>query len=114
MPPGFLAVLDSFEYWLQQRIRQQRDFLEEIHLQMKYRENKYPVQWLADFKSEVANQLVLEWQASGEPIPHSLLAEFKRGDYFWREYVQDWLLSQSLELDPEGDQEAIHGQCIRS
>lgn len=89
-PQSFQAVLQNFEQWLLQRVYQQAGFLESIQLALRYRATS--VQWLDDFRGDVANQLSQELQNCEGAQPSNLLEEFV-SDGFWRHYVSDWLLS---------------------
>lgn len=101
-PPGLQFVLQSFELWLLQRLQEQDGFLKHFHLAAQYRSSLISIPRLESFKEEVADQLSKDLQASEDSLPPSLVKELQRGDYFWKQYVEDWLITLAGEvLDPE-------------
>lgn len=92
----FEAVLQNVETWLLERVNQEPGFLEKIQLALRYRATS--VQWLDEFRGEVAKQLSQELQNCEGALPANLVEEFQT-DGFWRHYVGDWLLTQA-SVDP--------------
>lgn len=97
VPEGLAAWLQSFERWLLERLQQQPELLEHIQLTVRYRV-AFRLPWLVEFKRELEDQLTLEWKASTQPLPFELLDELlaRDNDYFWEQYVKDWLLARPL------------------
>lgn len=100
LPPGFEAFLQSFEQWLLERLHRQPGLLEQIHLTFQYSAREDPILWLVEFKREIADQIAGMWEASADPLSLDLLDELLTNDYFWNQYVEEWLLARPLALCP--------------
>lgn len=92
VPPGLHAVLQRFEGWLLQRIKEP-EVLERLQLEIRWKGSPSP--WLEAFKRDATDQLAQEWEGVEEPVPRDLLEEIRNG-FVWRHYVKDWILAQAL------------------